>query len=130
MRDTIKNHKDFSMAEDDPTARCAYCLVRARKTIFPGNAQYGLIATKRTFKHAVDRNRAKRLLREWIRYYESYMRPDMDYVFIARAPILDAKQEEGRTAIRKALHYIRRTTPGYEPNKPNNVKKKNKKPRQ
>ena len=112
MRDTIKRHKDFAIGEDDATARCAYCLIRARKTLFPGDARYGLIVTKRTFKHAVNRNRAKRLLREWISRYQDYMRPDLDYIFIARPSILEATRLEGYLAMRKALHYLRRTTPG------------------
>lgn len=111
MRDTIKNHKHFIMHPDDPVAKSSYFLVRVCPTRWPGNAQYGLIVTKRTFRHAVDRNRAKRLLREWIRRYENYMRPDLDYIFIARAPILGATRDQGYESIRKALHYLRRTVP-------------------
>ena len=112
MRDTIKKHKDFAIGDQDATARCAYCIIRARPTLFPGDARYGLIVTKRTFRFAVHRNRAKRLLREWIRRYEDYMRPDLDYIFIARAPILEASKLEGFLALRKALHYLKTTTPG------------------
>ena len=90
MRNTIKNHKDFTIENEDATARCAYCLIRARHIRFPGDPQYGLVVTKRTFRNAVDRNRAKRLLREWIRQNERHMRDDLDYVFIARSMILTA----------------------------------------
>ena len=108
MRDTIKRHKDFAVGEDDGTARCAYFLIRARTTLFPGDARYGLIVTKRTFRHAVDRNRAKRLLREWLHRYQDYLRPDLDYIFIARPSIFEATRLEGYLAMRKALHYLRR----------------------
>ena len=111
MRNTIKNHKDFAIDGDDSTARCAYCLVRARHIRFPGDPQYGLVATKRTFKHATQRNRAKRLMREWLRLNSRHMRDDLDYVLIARPAILDATRDQGVEAMRKALHYLKRTMP-------------------
>ncbi|MDW2958911.1 MAG: ribonuclease P protein component [Alphaproteobacteria bacterium] len=107
-RDTIKNHTDFAMGENDPTARCAYFLVRAKTAKFPNDARYGIIVTKKTFKHAVDRNRAKRLLRDWIAFNEKMMRPEWDYVFIIRRAILDADRTAGRVAMKKALHYLRK----------------------
>ena len=122
MRNTIKNHKDFAMADDDATARCAYCLIRARHVRFPGDPQYGLVATKRTFKHAVERNRAKRLLRDWIRANLSNMRNDLDYVFIARPAILDATRPQGVEALRKAFYYLGRTMPPAPKNNNNNAK--------
>lgn len=106
MRDTIKNHNDFLMPLSNPTAKCAYFLVRAKLAKFTGDARYGLTATKRTFKFAVQRNRAKRLLRDWIRHNQHLLRPDWDYVFIARRDILDASRDTGREAMRKALRYI------------------------
>lgn len=109
MRKTIKNHADFAITPDDLSGLSSFFIVRAKHTLFPNDARYGLVATKRTFRHAVDRNRAKRLLRDWIRFHADMMLPDMDYVFVARAPILKASREEGRTAMRKALHWIQKT---------------------
>ncbi len=108
MRDTIKKHVDFKTADSCPCAKSAYFLVRAKMAKNPDNPQYGLIVTKRTFKHAVDRNRAKRLLRDWIAHNDKFMRPDWDYVFVARRSILDADRTSGRTAMKKALHYMRK----------------------
>ena len=107
-RDTIKNHSDFVAGANDPTARCAYFLVRAKKTLFPNDARYGLVVTKKTFKHAVDRNRAKRLLRDWIESNEKMLNEDWDYVFVARRAILDATRLDGRVAMKKALNYLRK----------------------
>lgn len=107
-RDTIKNHTDFAMGENDPTARCAYFLVRAKLAKFPDDARYGIIVTKKTFKHAVDRNRAKRLLRDWIAFNEKMLRPEWDYVFVVRRAILDVDRTSGRVAMKKALHYLRK----------------------
>ncbi|MBE6461337.1 MAG: ribonuclease P protein component [Alphaproteobacteria bacterium] len=107
-RDTIKKHEDFAGTTSDPTARCAYFLIRAKNTLFPGDARFGLIVTKKTFKHAVDRNRAKRLLRDWIEFNQDMLRDDWDYVFIARRDILDASRLDGRVAMKKALNYLRK----------------------
>ena len=109
MRDTIKNHKDFIMTDENPTAKSAFFFVRMKPCITPEKPRYGVTATKKTFKLAVHRNRAKRLLREWVRFNEKYMRPDMDYVFIARHPILNATREYGRDAMARALKYLEKT---------------------
>ena len=107
-RDTIKNHADFVAGENDPTARCAYFLIRAKAAKYPDNPKYGLIVTKKTFKHAVDRNRAKRLIRDWIAHNEKMMRDTWDYIFVIRRDILNADRESGREAMRKALHYMKK----------------------
>ena len=109
MRNTIKNHNDFAITPDDFSGMSAYFIVRAKYAKYPNDARYGLIVTKRTFKHAVDRNRAKRLLRDWIRCHEDMMLTNLDYIFVARTPILKATRDEGRLAMRKALHWIKKT---------------------
>ncbi len=105
-RNTIKDHKDFIFADTDPSARSSFFIIRAKPAKFPGDARYGLVATKRKFRHAVDRNRAKRLLRDWIAHYEMLMRPEFDYVFIARPDILGASRMDGRWAMYKALRFM------------------------
>ena len=107
MRETIKKHSDFMMAEDDPKFVSPLFIMRARKTKWPDEAKYGLVATKKTFRHAVDRNRAKRLLRVWIRAAGAELSPEMDYVFIARHPILEAALPDGVEMVKKALRKIR-----------------------
>ncbi len=109
MRNTIKNHNDFLMTDDDPIAKSPYFLIRAKNAKFADDPRYGLVATKRTFKLAVHRNRAKRLLRDWIAYNENLMLPKYDYVFIARGAILGAMCDDGRDAMRRALRYIAKT---------------------
>ena len=107
-RDTIKKHSDFAMGDNDPVAKSPLFLVRAKHAKFPDDPRYGIIVTKKTFKHAVDRNRAKRLIRDWIAFSENLMIPQWDYVFITRRAILDADRETGRTAIKKALHFLKK----------------------
>ena len=108
MRDTIKKHADFIMTDENPTARSIYFIVRAKPAKYPDDPRCGFTATKKTFKLAVHRNRAKRLLREWARQKEKLMLNNYDYVFIARHAILDASRDEGMTAMAKALNYIKK----------------------
>ncbi len=108
IRDTIKKHDDFVPGANDQTARCAYFLIRAKHTKWPDAPRYGLIVTKKTFKHAIDRNRAKRLLRDWIEYNEKMLCNNWDYIFIARRDILGATRTDGRVAMKKALNYLRK----------------------
>ena len=108
IRDTIKQHTDFMAGANDPTARCAYFLVRAKPAKFPDDARYGIIVTKKTFKHAVDRNRAKRVLRDWIAHNEDMMQDAWDYIFVIRRDILTADRLSGRIAMKKALNYLRK----------------------
>lgn len=108
MRNTIKKHIHFLPGPDDITACSTFFFIRARATKFTDGARYGITATKRTFKLAVNRNRAKRLLRDWIRFCETKLCPDLDYIFIARHGILEATRAQGRTALKKALHHIKK----------------------
>lgn len=107
-RDTIKNHSDFVAGDNDPVAKNAFFLVRAKPTKFPDDARYGIIVTKKTFKFAVQRNRAKRLIRDWIAFNEDMMLPQWDYVFVTRRAILDADRTTGRVAMKKALHFLKK----------------------
>ncbi|MEE1110915.1 MAG: ribonuclease P protein component [Alphaproteobacteria bacterium] len=108
MRDTIKKHLDFKTKDSDPSARCAYFLIRVKPVKDIEKPRYGLVVTKKTFKHAIDRNRAKRLLRDWIAFNDKFLRPDWDYIFIARRNILQADRTSGRVAMKKALGFIRK----------------------
>ncbi len=106
MRDTIKKHTDFIAADTDVTARAAGFIIRARPTRFADGGRYGLVTTKRTFRHAVDRNRARRRLRAWIGACEKMLKPGWDYIFIARPSILNWSHTDAMVAMGKALHYL------------------------
>jgi len=105
-RKTILNHRDFLTVREDPVVFADCFVAKAKSAKFIGDARFGLVATKKTFRLAVHRNRAKRLLRDWIAFNEDLMLPDMDYIFIARSPILDCNREDGRNQMRKALKKI------------------------
>ncbi|HRR35242.1 MAG TPA: ribonuclease P protein component [Kiritimatiellia bacterium] len=54
----------------------------------------GVVVSKRTFRRAVDRNRAKRLLREVFRLSRHRLAPDVDVILIARAGIAGKRCQE------------------------------------
>ncbi len=56
--------------------------------------QVGFVATKRLFPRAVDRNRARRLLREAYRLSQHHLLPELDMILLARKPILSATRDE------------------------------------
>lgn len=54
----------------------------------------GVVASKRTFRHAVERNRARRLLRESFRLHRHLLADGVDLVLIARRRILDIRRPD------------------------------------
>lgn len=54
----------------------------------------GVVASKRTFRRAVDRARAKRLLREAFRLNRHYLAGYVDCVLVARRAILQASRSD------------------------------------
>jgi len=109
MRNTIKYHEDFITPRDFPYELMELFAIRTKLAKFPDDPRYGLVVTKRNFRYAVQRNRAKRLLRDWIAFAEKYMCPDLDYVFYARPEILgdDVTREIGRKMMVRGLKEIR-----------------------
>ena len=105
-RKTIRNHKDFFVSPNSPKTITDFFIIKAKPVKLPGDARYGLVATKRTFKFATQRNRAKRLIRDWIAHSEDLMVDAMDYIFILRDRILNAKRDQGRAMMAIALNKI------------------------
>ncbi len=107
-RKTILKHSDFLTPNDCIVGRSEYFIVKTKLTQTPEDPRYGIVVSKRVFKLAVQRNRAKRLLRDWIAYNEKLMLPCLDYIFIANAKIMDAPRDQGRERMRRALRKISR----------------------
>ncbi len=107
-RRTILNHKDFLTSPNDFKVISDCFVLKAKPAKIIGDARYGLIASKRTFKLAVQRNRAKRLIRDWLAFNEGLMSPDLDYIFILRGFILGCNRELGRARVASALKKILR----------------------
>ena len=59
-----------------------------------GIGRVGTVASKRTFHDAVQRNRARRLLREAYRTQRAHLEPGVQLVLLARRAILTATSRE------------------------------------
>ena len=106
-RKTIRNHKDFYIPHDSNlVASCDCFVLRAKPAKIPSDARYGILATKKVFRFAVQRNRAKRLVRDWLAFHENLMNNNLDYVFILRAPILNMDRKSGRKEMEYVLNKI------------------------
>jgi ribonuclease P protein component len=64
----------------------------------------GVIASKRTFRRAVDRARAKRLLREAFRLNRNQLAPYTDCILVARRAILNVRRGD----VERDLHAVAR----------------------
>jgi ribonuclease P protein component len=69
----------------------AYLVMWVRDGAGTGDCRVATVAGKRTLRRAVDRSRAKRLLREAFRLNRPLLRPDTDFVLVARRAILGAR---------------------------------------
>jgi ribonuclease P protein component len=116
MKNTIKNHKDFNFADAPIVLMPAFFIkYRAKKY---DRGQYGLVVSKRVFPLAVQRNRAKRLLRAWIAKCGG-MPENLDVLIIARPKIMETKLPDGSSQMKRAVKKINRTGAGAAaPNKP------------
>ena len=105
-RKTIRNHRDFITSRDCLMARSSLFILKTKPAKIVNDARYGLVASKRSFKLATQRNRAKRLIRDWISYNEDLMSSNLDYIFILNTDILNSDRENGRNEVKQALKKI------------------------
>jgi ribonuclease P protein component len=97
----LRHSSDFGKVFENKTNIVGSLMVLwIRKTDSTGGLRLGVIASKRTFRRAVDRNRAKRLVREAFRLLRGRYEGDADLVVIARRRILDAKCENVERELR------------------------------
>lgn len=68
-----------------------------------GDVRFGVAAGRR-IGNAVQRNRAKRLIRASLQPYLEKVQPGWDAVILARAPLVGAGYEETHQALRSLLH--------------------------
>jgi ribonuclease P protein component len=69
----------------------------------PAAPRIGVVAG-RSVGGAVERNRAKRLLREAIRAHAQRLAPGWDLILIARAPLAAVKLAQAQAAVQQLLH--------------------------
>lgn len=84
-------------------------------------ARLGFVIAKKQIRHAVDRNRVKRLIRESFRLHQSKLEP-RDYVILARSGITDLDNTRIREMIDALWFRLKRPSHG----KPDHSQRKRK----
>ncbi len=97
------NHREFHTAPDAPTVINGFFIMKIKPARIPGFSRFGVASPKKTFKLAIHRNRARRLLRDWIAFNKDFFSGDYDYIFIARAQTLNCNRETGRKLVYDAI---------------------------
>jgi ribonuclease P protein component len=92
--------------DSNDTRAGRYFVMWLRKTE-ETQGQLGVVATKRILPHAVDRNRARRLLRETYRLNRPNLIPGIDLILLARRPIREARQADVAAEFRKICRQAR-----------------------
>ncbi len=77
-----------------------------------GTNRLGITANKKVGK-SVRRNRAKRLIRESYRFYEDFILPDLDVVFVARG----VDTEYGLAEVKKEMKFLLKKVKAFDQEK-------------
>lgn len=91
----LLHKKEFDAVLRDPWVRFRrgplWCAAKANAH---GQSRLGLIVAKRVLRRAVERNRAKRVLREAFRLRQGMLAVDVVVRLVAASPALDSKAAE------------------------------------
>jgi ribonuclease P protein component len=90
----ITNGEVFRRAFDDSKPQVGKFMVLRLTNGEGADRRLGVIASKRTYPRAVDRARARRLLREAFRHRRDHLESEADVVILARRHLLSATPEE------------------------------------
>lgn len=112
MKNTIKARKDFDFEDSKSIAMPSFFVKFRRRHYYRG--EYGLVASKRSFLHAVERNRAKRQLRAWLSKCKVPAR--FDLLLIARPMIMETTLTDGVGQMKKAIKKIKAIRRGQKAN--------------
>ena len=91
----LREHAQFQRVFDEALEAPGRFIVAWVSRAPDSRRRLGVVATKRTFHDAVDRNRAKRLIRESFRLLQHELSDEpWDLVVLARRRILEAKRPQ------------------------------------
>jgi ribonuclease P protein component len=96
-------HRDFNFEGADSAVTPAM-VAKYRKKLHE-TGEFGLVVSKKVFPRAVQRNRAKRLMREWIRKCE--MPRETDILLIARPKIMQTTLSDGVRQMKSVVRRIK-----------------------
>ena len=90
LRQRLRKSADFQDAFDQKSSFVGKYVVMLQRHCDDSSLRVGVISSKKTLRRAVDRNRAKRLMREAYRINRHRFFGKLDVVLIARRPIAKA----------------------------------------
>jgi len=99
---TLKENKDFKRLYYRGKSRASDCIVTYAMKNRQGVCRYGITASKRTGK-AVERNRAKRVIRAAYAKLEDRINGSWDFVFVARTKTSSVKMQTVYAELEKQL---------------------------
>jgi len=105
-RKTIRKHSDFLTPLTCISVNTDVFTVKIKPITIQRDARYGIIVSKKFFKLSTERNRAKRLLRNWIEHNEDLMLDKYDYIFLTKYLILSTNHSNGCAIMKNALEQI------------------------
>lgn len=94
MRKTLRKHSDFLIDTGFKDIKTDIFILKTRPCIFEKDPRYGIVATKKTFKLAVDRNKARRRLKASLIIFDKKLSEKLDYIFILKRKFLDTDFKE------------------------------------
>ncbi|HCU07735.1 MAG TPA: ribonuclease P protein component [Clostridiales bacterium] len=100
--DVLRNKKDFTnIYRRERSVASKFVVVFYRKNQLPYSRK-AFLASKKVGK-SVQRNRARRLMKESYRQLETQIPPGWDFIFIARHTILDSKCADVKKSMEAAI---------------------------
>lgn len=100
--DVLRKKEDFKQIyKKEKSVPSRFVVLFYKKNEFPYNRK-AFLASKKV-GNSVQRNRARRLLRESYRQLEADIPSGWDFIFIARNAILDSKCEDVKNSMRSTL---------------------------
>jgi len=97
---TLSSFRDFHTDIDCITVKNDFYTLKVKPST---SIRYGIISAKRVFRLAVERTRARRLLRDWLAFHSDLLVENHDYIFLLKYEILQATRDQGRESIKNAL---------------------------
>lgn len=91
MRKILKKHSEFLKDTGFNNIKTEFFILKTRPCIFKKDPRYGIITTKKVFKLAIERNRAKRRLKASLIILNEKLSDELDYIFILKKSILNIK---------------------------------------